>query len=47
MIATTQAREGRGDQSNTRSASFGDDNALGKVLRFGGDVKPRDFQLSE
>ena len=25
--------------------AFGDDNPLGKVLRFGGDAKPRDFQV--
>jgi predicted permease len=25
--------------------AFGEDNPLGKVLRFGGDAKPRDFQI--
>lgn len=32
------------NQTLARNA-FGDDNPLGKVLRFGGDAKPRDFQI--
>jgi len=32
------------NQTLARSA-FGDDNPLGKILRFGSDAKPRDFQI--
>ena len=32
------------NQTLARSA-FGDDNPLGKILRFGSDTKPRDFQI--
>jgi len=32
------------NQTLARNA-FGDDNPLGKILRFGGEAKPRDFQI--
>ena len=32
------------NQTLARSA-FGEDNPLGRILRFGGDAKPRDFQI--